>query len=159
MAKSFAALAKGVTNEAQTFPAHPSRKGARRDVRFPKGTGKEARKESRKKLRKHLPPKGKGKVSPPTAAKVAKKTRPTPHEETWTWSGGGKRGLPKRPQSLRPSANLTTRTVATGALIIEVPGAENGAKVNVLVERMREVLKEREGIRINRPTKTTEIRI
>lgn len=53
----------------------------------------------------------------------------------------------------------TTRTAATGALVIEVPGVENGPKADALASRMREVLKDKEGVRIHRPIKTAEIRI
>lgn len=56
-------------------------------------------------------------------------------------------------------SGLTTRTAVTGALVIEVPGAENGPKADALASRMREVLQNKEGIRISRPTRMAEIRI
>lgn len=41
------------------------------------------------------------------------------------------------------TTGVTTRTAATGALIIEVPGAENAPKADALVARMREALEGR----------------
>lgn len=54
---------------------------------------------------------------------------------------------------------ITTRTAATGALLIEVPGSENGPKADALASRMREVLKDREGVKVNRPVKTADVRV
>lgn len=54
---------------------------------------------------------------------------------------------------------ITTRTAMTGALIMEIPGTENEPKADALASRMREVLKDKEGIKISRPTKTAEIRV
>lgn len=54
---------------------------------------------------------------------------------------------------------IITRTAVTGALVLEVPGAENGPKADALASRMREVLQDKEGIKINRPTKTADIRV
>lgn len=51
---------------------------------------------------------------------------------------------------------ITTRFAATGALVIEVPRSENGPKADALVSRMREVLKDKEGVRINHPTKIAD---
>lgn len=54
---------------------------------------------------------------------------------------------------------ITTRIAATGAIVIEVPGSENGPKADALASRMREVLKDKEGVRVDRPTKTAEVRV
>ncbi|GAB1859777.1 CCHC-type domain-containing protein [Camponotus japonicus] len=54
---------------------------------------------------------------------------------------------------------ITTRTAMSGALLIEVPGSESGPKADALASRMREVLKDKEGININRPIKKAEIRV
>lgn len=48
---------------------------------------------------------------------------------------------------------------ATGALIIEIPGADSGKKADALASRMREVLRGRDGVRVDRPTKTADVRI
>lgn len=54
---------------------------------------------------------------------------------------------------------ITTRTAATGALLIEVTGSENGPKADALASRIREVLKDKKGVRVNRPTKMAELRV
>lgn len=49
---------------------------------------------------------------------------------------------------------ILTKTEATGALIIEVPGPDY-----TLTDKMRNVLNGREGVRIDRPVRTAEVRI
>lgn len=57
------------------------------------------------------------------------------------------------------NTGITTRTALTGALIIEVPGPENGPKADALASRIRKVLKNKENIRVDRPEKMAEIRV
>lgn len=54
---------------------------------------------------------------------------------------------------------ISIRIAAMGVLIIKVPGADNGPKADALACRMREVLGEREDVRVDRPIKTAEIRV
>lgn len=42
---------------------------------------------------------------------------------------------------------------------MEVPGPDHGLKADALASRMREVLARKEGVRVNRPEKTAEIRV
>lgn len=57
------------------------------------------------------------------------------------------------------NTGITTKIALTGALIIEVPGTENGPKADALASRMREVLNGKEGVKVDRPMKTAEIRV
>lgn len=54
---------------------------------------------------------------------------------------------------------ITTRTAATGALLIEVPRSENGPKADAPWPHVCARLKDKEGVRVNRPTKMAEIRV
>lgn len=54
---------------------------------------------------------------------------------------------------------IKTRTAATGALILEIPGTENTPKADALAARIREILQNREGYRVDRPVMTAELRI
>lgn len=51
------------------------------------------------------------------------------------------------------------RRAATGAQIFEVGGPDRERKADALAERLREVLGQREGVRITRPTQTAELRV
>lgn len=62
-------------------------------------------------------------------------------------------------RELNIEGGLTTRTAATGALILEVPGANSGQRADALASKMREVLHGREGIRVDRPKKMAEVRV
>lgn len=57
------------------------------------------------------------------------------------------------------SGGITNRTAVTGVLIIEVPESEHDAKADALAALMREVLRSKEGVCVDRPVKTAEIRI
>lgn len=57
------------------------------------------------------------------------------------------------------NTGITTRTALTGALILEVPGPENGPKADALASRIREVVNDKTGVKVDRPTKTAEIRV
>lgn len=52
---------------------------------------------------------------------------------------------------------IITQTAAEGALIIEIPGAENGTKANALAQRIREISRGKEGVHIDRSIKTAKI--
>lgn len=54
---------------------------------------------------------------------------------------------------------MAVRRAMTGAQIFEIGGPENVRKADALAERLREILKDKEGVRITRPTQTTEVRI
>jgi len=54
---------------------------------------------------------------------------------------------------------ITTRTAVTGALIMEISGSENGPKADAQASRIREILKDKEGVTVKRPTKMAEIRV
>ncbi|XP_070530005.1 uncharacterized protein [Cardiocondyla obscurior] len=54
---------------------------------------------------------------------------------------------------------IKTRFTATGALLLEVPGESSGPQADALAARLRELLVNREGIKINRPIKMAEIRV
>jgi len=54
---------------------------------------------------------------------------------------------------------LRPRRARTGALLLEVPGVNGAAKADALAREMQEALKDREGVKISRPTRTAEIRI
>jgi len=54
---------------------------------------------------------------------------------------------------------LRPRRARTGALLLEVPGADGGRKAGVLAEKLREALGDREGITISQPVKTAEMRV
>lgn len=55
--------------------------------------------------------------------------------------------------------DLKIRRAATGALVLEVSGAENNRKANCLAEELRALFKDKPTVRIARPIKTAEIRI
>lgn len=55
--------------------------------------------------------------------------------------------------------SIKTRTAMTGAMIIEVAGPEHGAKADALLGLMRDALKGKEGVRVDRPTKSADIRV
>ncbi|XP_011858931.1 PREDICTED: uncharacterized protein LOC105556448 [Vollenhovia emeryi] len=54
---------------------------------------------------------------------------------------------------------LRQRKAATGALILEVQGAEGSQKADKLAEEIRQVVKNKEGVRVSRPTKLGELRV
>jgi len=54
---------------------------------------------------------------------------------------------------------MRPRRARTGALLLEIPGADGAAKADALAREIREALKDREGVAISRPTKTAEIRV
>lgn len=54
---------------------------------------------------------------------------------------------------------IKTRTAATGALILEVPGAENAPKADALAAGIKNILQNREGFKVDRPIMTAEVRI
>lgn len=60
-------------------------------------------------------------------------------------------------EELGITGGITTRMAATGAIIIEVPGAEHGPKADALTARIREVLRGKEGVRVDRPVRTAEV--
>jgi len=53
--------------------------------------------------------------------------------------------------------DLRPRRARTGALLLEIPGAEGAAKADAL--EMKEALKDQEGVKISRPVKTAELRL
>lgn len=55
------------------------------------------------------------------------------------------------------AGTLNISTGATGAMMIEIPGADNAHKMDALATKMRQVLEGREGVRVDRPVKTAEI--
>lgn len=54
---------------------------------------------------------------------------------------------------------LKPRRVATGALILEIPGPDGKKKAIALKRRMEEALREMEGVKIGRPEKMADFRI
>jgi len=54
---------------------------------------------------------------------------------------------------------LRPRRARTGALLLEIPGANGASKADALAREMQEALRDREGVRVTRPAKTAEIRI
>ncbi|XP_011858938.1 PREDICTED: uncharacterized protein LOC105556455 [Vollenhovia emeryi] len=56
-------------------------------------------------------------------------------------------------EELRPRRGLT------GALILEIPGENAQEKADTLVQKIREVVGDAEGVRVARPVKTAELRI
>lgn len=60
----------------------------------------------------------------------------------------GSLGIKKRP-----------RRAITGALLFEVRGVGNNDKADVLAGKLREVMAQRDDVKVSRPTKTVEIRI
>jgi len=54
---------------------------------------------------------------------------------------------------------LRPRRARTGALLLEVPGADGGRRASVLAGKLREALGDREGITISQPVKTAEMRV
>jgi len=54
---------------------------------------------------------------------------------------------------------LRPRRARTGALLLEIPGANGATKADALAREMREALQDREGVIISRPIKTAEIRV
>ncbi|XP_070530033.1 uncharacterized protein [Cardiocondyla obscurior] len=57
------------------------------------------------------------------------------------------------------SEKVTMRTTATGALLIQVSGSENDCKADALAGQMKQVLANREDVKISRPTISAEIRV
>lgn len=57
------------------------------------------------------------------------------------------------------SGGITTKTGATGAMIIEIPGPDLSQKADALADRMRQVLHGREDVRVDRPVRTAKVRI
>lgn len=51
------------------------------------------------------------------------------------------------------------RRAITGAYVFEIPGADSYSKANKLAIGMRKALAGKEGVKIQRPTKMTEVRI
>jgi len=54
---------------------------------------------------------------------------------------------------------MLPRRARTGALLLEIPGAEGGKKADALAAKLREALADRQGVAVTRPTKTAEIRV
>jgi len=54
---------------------------------------------------------------------------------------------------------LRPRRARTGALLLEVPGADGGTKAGALAEKLRVALGDREGVTVSRPVKTAEMRV
>jgi len=54
---------------------------------------------------------------------------------------------------------LKPRRARTGALLLEIPGADGGLKASALADKLRVALGDREGVRISRPVKTAEMRV
>ncbi|EFN62746.1 hypothetical protein EAG_09711 [Camponotus floridanus] len=54
---------------------------------------------------------------------------------------------------------MTARKALTGAQIYEIKGPDNAKKADALAARLREVLAEREGVRVTRPVMMAEIRV
>ncbi|XP_024879149.1 uncharacterized protein LOC112459339 [Temnothorax curvispinosus] len=57
------------------------------------------------------------------------------------------------------TTDLKPKRAQTGGLIIEIPGAGNSDKADILAERLIGVFADRPDIKIARPTKTAEIRV
>jgi len=55
--------------------------------------------------------------------------------------------------------DLRPRRVRTGALLLEIPGADAPRLADTLAAKMREALADRPGVVITRPIKTAEIRV
>ncbi|XP_070518818.1 uncharacterized protein [Cardiocondyla obscurior] len=54
---------------------------------------------------------------------------------------------------------VTMRTTATGALLIQVPGSKNDCKADALAGLIKQVLANKENVKISRPVITAEIRV
>jgi len=54
---------------------------------------------------------------------------------------------------------IKPRRSRTGALLLEIPGTEGEKLADVLADRMKEALADKEGVLISRPHKTAEIRV
>jgi len=54
---------------------------------------------------------------------------------------------------------LTARKAVTGAQIYEIGGPDKERKADVLASRLREVVGQREGVRVSRPVMMAEFRI
>jgi len=52
---------------------------------------------------------------------------------------------------------IRPRRARTGTLLLEIPGAEGAKKANLLADKMKEALSDRQGVLISRPQKTAEI--
>jgi len=55
--------------------------------------------------------------------------------------------------------DMKPRRAQTGALLFEIPGEEGARKADLLAEKLRQALAEKEGVVITRPQKMAEIRI
>jgi len=55
--------------------------------------------------------------------------------------------------------DMRPRRARTGALLLEIPGAEGARLADVLAEKLRVALAEKQGVKITRPQKTAEIRL
>ncbi|KAG5318035.1 MOS1T transposase, partial [Pseudoatta argentina] len=54
---------------------------------------------------------------------------------------------------------IRPRKARTGAFLLEIPGPAGAAQADSLATKLREVLADKDGVRISRPVKTAEIRI
>jgi len=54
---------------------------------------------------------------------------------------------------------MKPRRARTGALLLEIPGAEGPQLADALADRLRTVLAEKQGVTVTRPQKTAEIRV
>lgn len=54
--------------------------------------------------------------------------------------------------------SIRTRRAITGAMVLEIPGA-SGLEADKLASSLRDILGNREGVKISRPTKTAEVRV
>jgi len=68
---------------------------------------------------------------------------------------------PQQQQDIRGLGipELRPRRARTGALLLEVPGADGGTKAGALAEKLRVALGDREGVTVSRPVKTAEMRV
>jgi len=55
--------------------------------------------------------------------------------------------------------DLRPKRARTGALLLEIPGADSNKLADTLAAKMRETLADRSGVVITRPVKTAEVRV
>lgn len=54
---------------------------------------------------------------------------------------------------------LRPKRAVTGAIVLEVPGPNGAEKASALKQKMEEVLKDQEGVRVARPVKMADLRV
>ncbi|XP_026332424.1 uncharacterized protein LOC113239586 [Hyposmocoma kahamanoa] len=99
----------------------------------------------------------KPKLRPPRSAAVVLTLQPEADKEL-TYGAAIARAKASIDLSVLGIQAVRFRRAATGATMVEVPGADSGGKADSLAAKLKELFKE-EDIRVSRPVKCTELRL